>query len=324
MTTKKIRKTAVKKAARSGSKAARAKAPPTKQQRAAKKATRPAPKPATRRPATAAKPKAKAKRATRRPVASAAPGWAPQVSWGALVDSLNARVAIRSVSLAEFLARPMPSLTTLPPPLAPTGNVDTNAPDAQRARRFLSMARACVGDLHGDRPLAARENMARLLLHMAWNGSKLRFRRQGGGQVDDGTGPGRGLIPFEAHRAKDTLIRLTRASADRTVHRLGDLAGLGWPGLVRCALSLPEWAPGGRGAAFPDGHILAGLLERNDQFALYLARAALLLLPMAVPVGNNNHAEYWYKFWRISAPDPAAASFAFRSDADEVDALVDG
>ena len=311
----------MKKASRAGSKAARAKTPPAKRKSAVKKAARPAPKqPATRRPA--AKPKIKP--VARRPAASAAPVSAPQVSWGALVDSLNARVAVRTISIADALARPMASLTVLPPPLARAANIESDAPDGVRARRFLAMARACVADLHGDRPLAARENMARLLLHMAWNGSKLRFRRQGGRQTNDGTGPGRGLIPFEAHRAKDTLIRLTRAAADRVAHRLGDITGLGWPGLVRCAQSLPDWGQGGRGAAFPDGHILAGLLERNDQFALYLARAALLLIPPAVPVGNNNHAEYWFAFWRISAPDPQAEQLAFRLNADEVDALIDG
>lgn len=321
----KIRKTAVKKASRAGRKAAPAKTPPAKQKRAVKKATRPAAKSAeTRRPAAKTKIRSKSKPVARRATASTAALSAPQASWGTLVDSLNARVAVRTISIADALARPMVSLTVLPPPLVRAANIETDAPDGVRARRFLSMARACVADLHGDRPLAARENMARLLLHMAWHGSKLRFRRQGGRHIDDGTGPGRGLVPFEAHRAKDTLIRLTRAAADHVAHRLGDITGLGWPGLVRCAQSLPDWGPNGRGAAFPDGHILAGLLERNDQFALYLARAALLLIPPAVPVGNNNHAEYWFAFWRISAPNPEAEQLAFRLDADDVDALIDG
>lgn len=321
----KTRKTAVKKASRAGRKAVRAKTPPAKQKRAVKKAARPAQKPAaTRRPAAKPKTSAKIKPVARRAAASSTPAGVPQVSWGALVDSLNARVAVRSIPFADALARPMMSLTVLPPPLARAANIETDAADGVRARRFLAMARACVADLHGDRPLAARENMARLLLHMAWNGSKLRFRRQGGRQIDDGAGPGRGVIPFEAHRAKDTLIRLTRAAADRVAHRLGDITGLGWPGLVRCAQSLPDWGHGGRGAAFPDGHILGSLLERNDQFALYLARAAWLLIPPAVPVGNNNHAEYWFTFWRISAPDPEAEQLTFRLDADEADALTDG
>lgn len=317
----KSRKTAVKKKSATRGKTTRAKAPAPKHPTAAR--TQAATKsPTARRPA--AKPKAKAKRATRRASTKPTARTAPQMSWGAMVDSLNARVAVRAVSIPDVLARQMASATVLPPPLVRAANVEAGAPDAQRAARFLSMARACVTDLHGDRPQAARENVARFLLHMAWHGSRLRHRRQGARDVQDGAGPGRGLVPFEAHRAKDTLMRLTRAAADRVTHRLGDIAGLGWPGLVRCAYSLPDWGPGGRGAAFPDGHPLENLLERNDQFSLYLARAALLLIPPAVPIGNNNHAEYWHSFWQITTPDPDAARLAFRRDADAVDALIDG
>ena len=321
---------AKKKAPAARGKAAKAKTPPAKAKAkrpvkpapAAKGTARPASKPSpktasARRPA--ARPKAKARR--RR---TATPVRVHEMSWGAMVDSLNARVAARGMPLWDVLAHSMAATRVLPPPLPRAVNVQASAPDGVRAFQFLSMARACVADLHGERPLAARENMARFLLHTAWHGSKLRFRRQGRDDMSDGDGPGRGLVPFEAHRAKDTLIRLARASSDRVAHRLGDIAGLGWPGLVRAAHSLPDWGHGGRGSTFPDGHIVEGLLERNDQFALYLARAAFLLIPPAVPIGNTNHAEYWYAFWRCSAPDPDAERLAFRIDADAVDALIDG
>ncbi|MCW5745572.1 MAG: hypothetical protein KIT36_05160, partial [Alphaproteobacteria bacterium] len=248
----------------------------------------------------------------------------PQVSWGAMVDSLNARVAARGAPVWDMLAQHMAAARVMPPPLVRARNIETSAPDGVRAYQYLSMARACVADLHGERPLAARENMARFLLHLGWHGSKLHYRRQGRQEMDDGDGPGRGLIPFEAHRVKDTLIHLARAPAERIARRLGDMAGLGWPGLVRAAHSLPDWGPGGRGAAFPDAHIIVGLLENDDQFNLYLARAAFMLLPPAVPIGNTNQAEYWFAFWRLSAPDPDAERLAFRAAADEVDALIDG
>jgi hypothetical protein len=248
----------------------------------------------------------------------------PQPSWGHLVDSLNARVAARSMSVWDTLAHHMAATRELPPPLPRTANVETSAPDGVRAHQFLSIARACVADLHRDRPLAARENMARFLLHVAWHGSQLHFRRLGSRALDDGEGAARGLIPFEAHRAKDTLMRLVRAQADRVAYRLGNLSGLGWPGLVRAAHSLPDWGTGGRGARFPEGHLIESLLERNDQFNVYLARAAFLLIPLSVPVGNTNHAEYWYAYWCISAPDPERLQLTFRTDADEVDALIDG
>ena len=93
---------------------------------------------------------------------------------------------------------------------------------------------------------------------------------------------------------------------------------------MRAAHSLPDWGSGGRGAYFPEGHLIESLLVRSDQFTLYLARAAFLLIPPAVPVGNTNHAEYWYAYWRISAPDPERLQLAFRTDADDVDALIDG
>jgi hypothetical protein len=241
-----------------------------------------------------------------------------------MVDALNARVAARAMPVADMVARQMSRTTSMPPLLARAANIETSAPDGVRAFRFLAMARACVADLHQQRPLAARENMARFLLHVAWHGSRLRYRRQSLRSSGDGEGPARGLIPFEAHRVKDTLIRLARTGADHLARRLGDLSGLGWPGLVRATHSLPDWKPGGRGATFPDGHVIEGLLERNDQFNIYLGRAAFLLLPPAVPVGNTNQAEYWFAFWQISAPDADAARLRFRIEADEVDALVDG
>lgn len=263
----------------------------------------------------------KARPRTRR---AATPARVHDISWGAMVDSMNARVAARGMPVLDLLAHHMAATRVLPPPLIRAANITNSAPDGVRAFQFLRTARACIADLHGERPLAARENMARFLLHVAWHGSRLRFRRQGRDASGDGDGPGRGLVPFEAHRARDTLIRLARAPADRLAHRLGDIAGLGWPGLVRAAHSLPEWGHGGRGAHFPEGHIIEGLLERSDQFNLYLARAAFLLIPPAVPIGNTNQAEYWFAFWRVSAPDPDASRLAFRTDADMVDALIDG
>jgi hypothetical protein len=241
-----------------------------------------------------------------------------------MVESLNARVAARPIPVWDIVALQMAAAAELPPPLLRMANVDAGAPDAMRARQFMAMARACVADLHSERPLAARENMARFLLHVAWHGSHLRVRRGGPAEPEEPLAVTGGLIPFEAHRAKDTLIHMARTPPDRVAHRLGELSGLGWPGLVRCAHSLPDWGPGGRGAAFPEGHPLEALLARNDQFNVYLARAAFLLIPPAVPIGNTNHAQYWFTFWRIAAPDPDAAQLAFRMDADEADTLIDG
>jgi hypothetical protein len=264
-----------------------------------------------RRVAKAAKPQSAARRV-------------PQISWGTIVESLNARVATRGAPVWDVAAQQIARATEMPPPLARTVNIETSAPDGVRAFQYLSMARACVADLQGHRPLAARENIARFLLHLGWHGSRLHYRLQGRATMDDGEGPGRGLIPFEAHRAKDTLTHLARAPADRVARRLGDIAGLGWPGLVRAAHSLPDWGASGRGATFPEGHIIGNLLARDDQFNLYLARAAFMLLPPAVPIGNTNQAEYWFAYWRLSSADPDAERRAFAASADEVDALIDG
>ncbi|HJQ55913.1 MAG TPA: hypothetical protein VJ890_03350 [Vineibacter sp.] len=284
--------------------------------RAKGRTTKPVQQRSTRKPAPKPRP---ARRASVAPAPRA-----PQINWGAIVDSLNARVAARGAPVWETLSQQMTGTTHLPPPLMRARNIETSAPDGVRAYQYLTMTRACVADLQGDRPLAARENIARFLLHLGWHGSRLHYRLQGRRQMDDGDGAGRGLIPFEAHRAKDTLIHLARTPADRVARRLGDMAGLGWPGLVRAAHSLPDWGPGGRGAEFPEGHIVGGLLARDDQFNLYLARAAFMLLPPAVPIGNMNQAEYWFAYWRLSATDPDAERRGFAAAASEADALIDG
>ena len=158
-------------------------------------------------------------------------------------------------------------------------------------------------------PAAARENVKRFLLHVAWHeGAKIKARLQFNG------GPGRSFYQFEAPRAfnaceyadrKGALAKLA-ATTDRTESdvRAGykAISGTSWPSTNKT---------------------IESCLVGFDFFATYAIRYVLIKVPAPIPAGNDAHAAYWADHWKVSFPngDRDAQIKRFKAAADAVDAF---
>lgn len=185
-------------------------------------------------------------------------------------------------------------------------------PDAtKRALAFWPIIGACVDALDAS----PSDNTKRFLLHVAWHeGDRLRTRAQYGG------GPARSFFQFEAYRAKEALQYARQAGyADK----LAAASGNSKKDLKSAEDGLPDYDPQDNTCSyFPAGNLIRTLLEENDQFGTYLVRIAFKKVAASIGQTNADHADYWYRYWKVSGGNPEQLKKTFVMEADEVDALL--
>lgn len=193
------------------------------------------------------------------------------------------------------------------------GNVDTAAGPKDRASAFIALAESCTNDLDASANAQQKAAIVRFLARLAWHeGAQLLHRRQ------LANGPARGFSQFEAHRAKDAL---EYAKQKKLMPTLVNVSGQTLAALEAATKALPAYgAP--RSAYFPAGNLIESVLLENDLFGVYLTRIAFLKVPQVVPSGINAQADYWFKHWKVTDPDPQGVKQKFIRSAQQLDALI--
>lgn len=181
----------------------------------------------------------------------------------------------------------------------------------KRVLALWPIIEACVDALDTN----PSENTKRFLLHVAWHeGDKLRTREQ------YANGPARSFYQFEAYRAKEALQYARQAGF---IDKLAATSGFSKKELKTAEDGLPTYDPNDASCSyFPDGNLVRTLLEENDQFGTYLVRIAFRKVVAAIGQTNEEHADYWYRYWKITGGDQDQLKKKFTKEADEVDALL--
>ena len=127
----------------------------------------------------------------------------------------------------------------------------------------------------------------------------------------DANPPGQGSPGPRADPTKDELaglLELVRPVARRITERVREV-------LKRT----------GTDPQFPAGNLIEDKLRTSDLFGTYMTRIVLLRLPEAIGTGNQAHAEYWAKHWKVkfaSEEERLKLIARFKDEADEVDKLI--
>ncbi|HRQ45527.1 MAG TPA: M23 family metallopeptidase [Rhodocyclaceae bacterium] len=193
------------------------------------------------------------------------------------------------------------------------GNVDTTAGPKDRASAFLALAEACSNDLDASADARQKATIVRFLARLAWHeGAQLLHRSQ------LAKGPARGFSQFEAHRAKDAL---EYAKQKKLLPTLETVSGETSAALEAATKALPSYGAA-RSAFFPAGNLIERLLLENDLFGVYLTRIAFKKVPESVPGEIAAQADYWFKYWKVTDPDPPGVRQKFIRSAQQLDALI--
>lgn len=201
-------------------------------------------------------------------------------------------------------------------PRATLHDVDPSAPEAERVATFWPLLGAVVADMDGAASAAARKNIQRFLLHVAWH-EGLRLTRR----VQLGNGPARSFFQLEAHRAKEAALYARR---EGWVSKLATAAGTTDQLIDSATNALPTFDPNdpNGSARFPVPNDIETALRTRDLFGIYLTRIAFKSVPEAVPTTNAGHATYWYRYWKRSGGDPSQLKRIFEDASDQVDLLI--
>lgn len=161
-----------------------------------------------------------------------------------------------------------------------------------------------------------KENIRMFLLHVAWHeGLKLTTRTQDKDVVGDEKGPARSFYQFEAHRARDDYMQAVKGFKQR----LSALVGVSKQTEIKLNdefEKLPD-----KGSYYPKDNLIEELMLSNDAFASCLIRFSIMRFPEKVPDSNIGHADYWFKYWKKSDPEPEKVKKAFLDAAKEVDKI---
>jgi len=211
-------------------------------------------------------------------------------------------------------ARPETSLDELPfaAPAAVRPAIDLGRPLPQKVAALWDILGVVVSDLDVASPPARQRIVRTFLLRLAGHESQLRTRTQ------DAGGPARSLFQFEAHRAKDA------GHHARTLGLMGRLAAIGGSASADLAAAfdaLPAFDAQhpAQSAFFPESSPIAARLLDNDLFAAYLIRLDFRRFAAPVPDTVEAQAEYWLRFWKGSAANPADAKRQFAANCARID-----
>ena len=126
---------------------------------------------------------------------------------------------------------------------------------------------------------------------------------------------------IEAHRAKDAGVNVQNLNLmGKLAAASGNLAN-DLNGAFKALPAFDVENPG-LSAKFPPGNLVEARLLDNDLFSAYLTRIDFRRFAAPIPETNDAQAEYWLKFWKGTAPDPAAAKAQFLANCARVDPHV--
>lgn len=201
-------------------------------------------------------------------------------------------------------------------PVAPT-NVDTNASDQDRVTAMWKIVGITTADFDaGGTP----DNTSRFMMYIAWHeGARLKYRiQQLGGGV---TGPARSFFQIQGASAQ-TAYNSSSMTDDR-INALASYTGSSHDAIVAGFQALTS------SASFPDGNLIASLLEQSDIFGAYVARALLWTFPAPLPqpplppvAQFQPQADYWFQYWHGDVGDADTLKQQFKDDCATVDPLL--
>jgi hypothetical protein len=217
----------------------------------------------------------------------------------------------RDVSAGRELRLELPAA---PPVSVPTA-IDLARPLPQKVAALWDILGAVVSDLDVSSSPARRRVVRTFLLHLAGHESQLRTRTQ------DAGGPARSLFQFEAHRAKDAGHH---AKTLGLLGKLADVAATSSADLEAAFDALPAFnvQNPADSAFFPAGNAIAARLLANDLFAAYLIRIDFRRFAAPVPETNDGQADYWLRFWKGTATNPAAVKAQFLANCARIDSHI--
>ena len=169
------------------------------------------------------------------------------------------------------------------------GNVDTKAPEKDRATSFLAIVREAVSELDGSN----KDNVVTFLIRTAWHeGAALTARVQSGG------GPARSFMQLEPGAASDGV---KRAKTKGWLDSLATASGNTEADLATAAAALSLGKP------WPAGNLIEEALRSFDLFGVEVARAYLSASSSAIPSDLDEQADYWESDWhRVKNPSKKA------------------
>jgi hypothetical protein len=157
---------------------------------------------------------------------------------------------------------------------APPPNVDTTAPDQDRATALWSVVRVATADFDaGGTP----DNTSRFMMYIAWHeGAALKYR------IQQPNGPA--LSFFQIQGASAQTAYNSSSMTDDRLNTLASYTGSSHDAIVAGFQALTS------SASFPDGNLIAAGTESINCFAL-LPLGLFCQLSMRLPVGNQSGSE---------------------------------
>jgi hypothetical protein len=207
-------------------------------------------------------------------------------------------------------------LRTFAIPAAPP-NVDTNSSDQDRVTALWNVTGVVTADFDAG---GGSDNTRRFMTYIAWHeGARLKYRIQ---QLSGGaTGPARSFFQIQGASAQTAYN--SSSMTDERLNTLASYTGSSHDAIGAGFQSLTS------SASFPDGNLIATLLEQSDIFGAYVARALLWTFSAPLPqpavppvVLFQPQADYWFQYWHGGVGDAGTLKQQFKDDCAAVDQLL--